>query len=248
MKNHIISDLHHEFGISSINFDDADILIIAGDLDVGTKGIDWLKKIIKKIPVLYILGNHEYYKGSYPKTLHKIKNVAKGSNIHVLENESITFGNITFHGATLWTDFELYGDPKFYGAMCQQRMNDYRRITLSPSYSKLRTIDTYNIHKQSLYWLDKSLDESTSSLNIVITHHAPSLKSIPDELKDDYISAAYASDLENFILKHKPDYWIHGHIHQPAEYTIGNTTILCNPHGYIDEKYNGYNPNLIINL
>lgn len=26
-------------------------------------------------------------------------------------------------------------------------------------------------------------------------------------------------------------YWIHGHIHTPCQYNIGNTKIICNPHG-----------------
>lgn len=34
----------------------------------------------------------------------------------------------------------------------------------------------------------------------------------------------------------------------PIEYTIGNTTILRNPHGYINEKYNGYEPKFILEL
>jgi len=248
MKIQIISDLHHEFGISNMNFNEADLLIIAGDLNIGIKGIQWLKDNIKEIPVIYILGNHEYYKGSYPKTLNKIKESALKSNIHVLENESVIIKDIKFHGTTLWTDFSLFGNPEFYGEMCQQQMNDYKQIRKDPSYSKLRTIDTYNIHKESLRWLEHSLNKSDSFINIVVTHHAPSGKSIPPELKGNYLSYAYASDLENFILKYQPSYWIHGHIHTPLDYLIGKTNVICNPHGYIDEKYNGYNPELIIDI
>ncbi|MCS3528687.1 hypothetical protein [Chryseobacterium sp. JUb7] len=43
-------------------------------------------------------------------------------------------------------------------------------------------------------------------------------------------------------------YWIHGHIHTPCRYRIGETEIICNPHGYIDEKYNGYDKELIIEV
>lgn len=248
MKIQIISDLHHEFGISLLDFNDIDLLIVAGDLDIGVKGANWLKENISNITVIYVLGNHEYYKGSYPKTLYKIQETVKHSNIHVLENESIIINDITFHGATLWSDFELYGNPGVYGSMCQTRMNDYKQIRLYPSYSKLRSIDTYSIHKASLRWLDDSLRNTTTAKNIVVTHHAPSPKSIPHEFKDDFLSAAYASNLEPFILEHQPNYWIHGHIHEPTEYSIGKTKIICNPHGYIDEKYNGYNSKLVISL
>ncbi len=248
MKIQIISDLHNEFGISNMKFEDIDMLIIAGDLDLGTKGISWLKEFVKNIPVIYVLGNHEYYRGSYPKTLTRIKSESDGTNIHVLENESIAINGITFHGATLWTDFELFGNPQVYGSICQQRMNDYRLIRLDPAYSKIRSVDTYRIHKESLNWLEKSLSMSDTLFNIVVTHHAPSTQSIPDEFKEDLISSAYASNLESIILKYKPDYWIHGHIHTPMDYKIGETRIICNPHGYIHEKYNGYNPSLVIEM
>ncbi|WP_449435670.1 hypothetical protein [Pedobacter steynii] len=50
------------------------------------------------------------------------------------------------------------------------------------------------------------------------------------------------------ISKYSPLYWIHGHIHTPARYKIHQTEIICNPHGYLDEKYNGYNKELIIEI
>ncbi|SKC08397.1 Predicted phosphoesterase [Sphingobacterium nematocida] len=248
MRIQIISDLHQEFGRSELEFDKADLLILAGDTNIGTKGIEWVKNSVKDIPVIYILGNHEYYKGSYPKTLNKIKDASKGTNIVVLENDRFDFNGIRFHGATLWTDFSLFGDPVKYGIMCQGKMNDYRMIRRDPSYSKMRSIDTFRLHQFSRLWLEDSLEESTSFRNIVVTHHAPSLKSIPTEFKNDYLSAAYASDMEEMITRFQPEYWIHGHIHTPIKYEIGATKIICNPHGYIDEKYNGYEKELIIEL
>ena len=248
MKIQIISDLHHEIGRSELNFNNADLLILAGDTNLGTKGIDWIKTKIKNIPVIYILGNHEYYKGSYPKTLNKIKEAAKDSNILVLENQRLEISGIRFHGATLWTDFSLFGNPIKYGILCQDKMNDYKLIRRDPSYSKMRTIDTFKLHQFSKTWLEESLEESKAFRNIVVTHHAPSQKSIPEEFKNDYLSSAYASNLEDFIHKHQPEYWIHGHIHTPIKYEIGETKIICNPHGYIDEKDNGYEKELIIEL
>ena len=49
-------------------------------------------------------------------------------------------------------------------------------------------------------------------------------------------------------MEQQPQYWIHGHIHTPSEYKIGNTQIICNPHGYIMEPYNGYKKELIIEV
>ncbi len=247
MKVQIISDLHQEFGITEVDFKQADLVIFAGDTNLGIKGIEWIKKQIKNTPVIYILGNHEYYKGSYPKTLNKIREAATDSNIFVLENESLELEGIRFHGATLWTDFSLFGNPVTYGMLCQSKMNDYKMIRRDPSYSKMRSIDTFILHQQSRKWLEESL-ASSSMRNIVITHHAPSIQSVPETYKEDYLSAAYASDLEDLVLNYQPEYWIHGHIHTPANYRIGATNVICNPHGYIDEKYNGYEKELIIEL
>lgn len=248
MKIQIISDLHQEFGISDFNFERSDVVILAGDTNLGTKGIEWVKKEIPHKPVIYILGNHEYYKGSYPKTLNKIIEAAENTNIFVLENKAVEFDGVRFHGSTLWTDFSIFGNPVKYGMICQGEMNDYKKIRKDPSYSKIRSIDTYEIHQSSRTWLEKSLATSGSCKNIVVTHHAPSIKSVPGKFLNDPIMSAYASDLEEMILKYKPLYWIHGHIHTPVRYKLFETEIICNPHGYTDEKYNGYEKELIIEL
>jgi len=104
------------------------------------------------------------------------------------------------------------------------------------------------MHHQSLKWLQASLESSATEKNIVVTHHAPSIKSIPAQLKEDIVTSAYASNLEAVILKYQPQYWIHGHIHVPIKYELGDTTVLCNPHGYMSEPYNGFDKNLIIEI
>lgn len=248
MKIQIISDLHQEFGLTDLSFDHADVVVLAGDVNLGTKGIEWIKTKIPDKPVIYVLGNHEYYKGSYPKTLNKIKDAAQNSNVFVLENSFVDIDGIRFHGTTLWTDFSLFGNPMHYGFICQNGMNDYKQIRRDPSYSKMRSVDIFKIHQLSKVWLTESLESSEGLKNIVVTHHAPSIRSVPEQYKEDPLTSAYASDFEDFIIKQKPLYWIHGHIHTPCRYRIGETEIICNPHGYIDEKYNGYDKELIIEV
>ncbi|MFN3021145.1 metallophosphoesterase [Chryseobacterium sp. TY3] len=210
------------------------------------KELSGLRQKSKNIPVIYILGNHEYYKGSYPKTLNKIKSAAENTNIHVLEDSFLDIEDIRFHGCTLWTDFALFGNSVEAGMYCQPKMNDYKMIKRDPSYSKMRTVDTFKIHQFSKHWLNESLENSTKEKNIVVTHHAPSLLSVPDNFKNDLLTSAYASNLDDFITKHQPDFWIHGHIHAPSRYSIGKTEVICNPHGYLDDPDNGYDRELII--
>jgi predicted phosphodiesterase len=229
MKIQVISDLHREFGFMDLSFHNADVVILAGDVDLGTKGIDWIKSAITDVPVIYVLGNHEYYKGSYPKTLNAIRNSASDTNVHVLENKSVTIDDVTFHGATLWTDFALMGDSRINGSICQEKMNDYKMIRRDPAYSKLRSIDTYVMHQQSLKWLHSSLESS-------------------EHFKTNILSSAYASNRESMISQYQPQYWIHGHIHTPTNYQVGETKVICNPHGYMNEPYNGYEKELMIEI
>jgi Icc-related predicted phosphoesterase len=68
--------------------------------------------------------------------------------------------------------------------------------------------------------------------SVVVTHHAPSFRSISPEFAKSPLNPGFASDLEKFILKHSPEIWIHGHIHESADYQIGKTRVVCNPLGY----------------
>lgn len=248
MRVQIISDIHLEFEIRKFDFSGCDLLILAGDVYLGTGGFTWISEKVKDIPVIYVLGNHEYYKNAWPKLLHEIKESAKGTNIHVLENDSVCIEGITFHGATLWTDFALFGNPEIARFESQYCMNDYKLIRCDPSYSKLRASDTQRMHNESLRWFQKSLGESTTETNVVVTHHAPSIKSIQEKDRNELISASFTSNLEDFIDKTKPDLWIHGHIHAASDYFIGKTRVICNPVGYPAENVKGYKENFIIEI
>jgi len=246
MKIQILSDIHLEFGSREFDFSEADLLILAGDIHLGTKGLEWILNKVQHIPVLYVLGNHEYYKNAYPKLLYKLKNMANDTNVHILEKDSIEINGVTFHGTTLWTDFELFGNAMTAGYECQQKMSDCKMIRRSPSYSKMRSIDLHLLHSESLKWLSESFATSKTKHNVVITHHAPSIQSIPKQYKNDLVSAGYASNLEDFIRANKPDLWIHGHIHTASDYRIGQTRIICNPAGYPDDIVKGFKKNFII--
>ena len=247
MKARILSDLHIEFADLTVHDDDVDLVIAAGDIHLGLKGIHWLLETYSK-PIVYVLGNHEYYKGVYPKTLNKMREASEGTHLHLLENDSIQLGEIAFFGCTLWTDFNLFGNPEVAGYSAQQVMNDFKKIRRLPNYSKLRSVDAAIIHKRSITWLDQALKASEAKYKVVVTHHAPSKLSLPERRQDRLDSAAYASNLDAFIEEHQPDLWCHGHIHHCADYQIGNTRVIANPRGYPDEPNLAFNVNHSIDL
>jgi Icc-related predicted phosphoesterase len=248
MKILVLSDLHIEFEAFQIDFSAVDVVILAGDIHIKEHGFKWAADNIKDIPVIYILGNHEFYGKAYPKLISSIKESASNSNIHILEKDILTIDGINFLGCTLWTNFELFGDPRIAGFECQQVMTDFKKIRLSPKFSKLRSIDVAAIHRQSISWLSDELERLDKQTNIVITHHAPSQKSLPEEHKENVISSAYASNLEHLIQKYNPKYWIHGHLHNSSDYQIGETQVICNPRGYPKETNSAFDGRYIINI
>lgn len=248
MKIQLLSDLHLEFKALTLSDSEADAIVLAGDIDIGTKGLDWARATFPDKPIIYVLGNHEYYRHTYPKLVREFLAAAKDTNVHVLENQALTLGDVTFHGATLWTDFELFGDPRIAGHECQQSMTDFKKIRREPGYSKLRSIDVALIHKRSLAWLKESVAQSTSRHNVIVTHHAPSLQSVPAHYKDDMLTAAYASNLKQIITDLAPDAWLHGHLHNSSDYWIKNCRVVCNPRGYPHECNPDFDPALLIEV
>ena len=99
------------------------------------------------------------------------------------------------------------------------------------------------LHSQAIERLAHHVIEG----GVVITHHAPSSKSIHPKYwnNDNY---AYFSDLEEFILRRKPALWVHGHTHHTFDYMIGGTRVVCNPVGYRGHEVTGYRKNLVIEI
>lgn len=248
MRVRILSDLHLEFGEFTLPEAPADLVILAGDVHVKRNPVPWILQNFPELPVLYIAGNHEFYGEKFPRQLEKLHEEAAGTNIRFLENESFELGGYRFFGCTLWTDMELFGDVQASSIEASALMNDYRRIRHSPSYRKLRPADTRARHILSLQAIEAFLTDGDARRSIVVTHHAPSIHSLPPRRRTHPLSCAYASHLDDFIKLHQPPLWVHGHIHHSQDYRIGETRILSNPHGYIDEPNANFDPLLTVEL
>lgn len=77
-KFKLVSDLHLEFYKEGdevyrppVEKDDANtVLLLAGDIHVGTKALPWIEEMTKRYRhVVYVLGNHEFYGQEWYKTL-----------------------------------------------------------------------------------------------------------------------------------------------------------------------------------
>jgi len=246
MKIAIISDLHLEFYGSDFlkRLDrilktkpdpECDTLVLAGDilllrwaaaLSVFDKFFEYFDTI------LFVPGNHEYYRFSikegrekitsiqehYAKALKKFGYLDDFKNGFFIDN-----GSQAVFGGTLWfPDNFLVQENKQY-------LTDYRAI---------RDIqDVYGINAESKVYLTTPAANYEGS--IIISHHAPSYKSVNPKYYGHPLNCFYANNLDDWIIKNKPKMWIHGHMHDKVDYMIGETRIVSNP---IDYPQHGFNP------
>lgn len=248
MRLHILSDLHMEFAPFIAPLSGADAVILAGDISTGVKGFKWALTTFTNCPVIYVLGNHEFYGQKLQKLFEQLKEMAKGTNIQILGNGVFTLGDVTFLGATLWTDFALNGDPVASEVVAQTGMNDYRRIRTLPRYSRLKPSETRRFHLESRRWLEEQVFARNGEKIVIVTHHAPSPQSIPPSFQESAFNPSFASDMTRFITQSKAKLWIHGHIHSHSDYTVGSTRILANPRGYPGESKTGFDPGLVVEV
>ena len=249
MRIHVVSDLHQEFGEVPLPRVDCDCVVLAGDVSTKTNGLKWILREIKDVPVIYICGNHEFYGENYPSLFNKLREQSRGTNVHFLENESVAIGGVRFFGSTLWTDMALMGDWMDGAAVAEPEMNDYKKARNSlRRYKHLSPRDTRLAHLASVLALRDFLSSGEPRTSVVVTHHAPSLLSLPERRRTEPISCAYASHLDILIREFQPKLWIHGHIHHSNDYQIGETRILANPRAYPDAPNKGFIPDLTVEI
>ena len=221
------------------------ILILAGDIDEikkneNTRLTKYLEECSNRfLKVIYILGNHEYYKSQFNSALTKLKSRSSHiKNLHILNNETLEIGNVTVIGSTLWTDFNSHDVYLISKATERSGLRDFKKIKMK-SLSGYRSLHPTDVIKEffvSKTFVFKEIEKAKNKGNIVIviTHHAPSLKSCLGTEFD----GAYGTNLENEIADFFPDFWIHGHVHQSHKYVLGKTVVLCNPRGYYPSDVN----------
>lgn len=255
MKIQLASDLHLEFYNDNDLFDlynndclalvedtGADVLLLAGDVTTPgsfkyhTKFFDTMCNRFKT--VVYITGNHEYYNGDIINMDADLKNFSKAtSNLFVLTHEnSFKVSGTLFVGGTLWTDF--MNEDQFVMQQAYSQMNDYRLITMGGTY--FSPMDSVNLFHKFLSNIEATIEDEKGNYDklVVMTHHAPHPQSISAKYVGNELNGAYFTDLRFIMNKHKPDLWVHGHVHSSFDYAHGSTRIVCNPFGYLGYETN----------
>jgi Icc-related predicted phosphoesterase len=238
----------------------ADQMAIANGTGLGRRQMtaqrfrDFFKRCSFQFPhVIYIMGNHEFYNGKFYAGIDYMREeCAKYPNVYMLEQDTKIIDDVVFVGGTLWTDMNKR-DPLTMHAI-EGMMNDFRIIRNDQrNYAPMSALDVAIRHDRTLAYIKLIVQEHKDKKCVVVGHHTPSFQSVHDLYKDQYLmNGGYHSDLSEFIMDHPQiKLWTHGHTHNPFDYVLGETRVVCNPRGYENDGYSensGWDPEKVVEV
>ena len=253
MKIQIVSDLHTEFhddgGTKLVQQlidakDDADILIIAGDIGniravkqgpLFLSSVEILKMLSNHWDhVVFCLGNHDYYHSDILTVHTQMAELCQEiPNLHWLNKERVVINNQGFIGCTMW-----FKEPRGHMAL-RRKMTDFHAIFKIEDW-------VFSRNRESVMFLENN----TKQGDIVVTHHMPSERCVAPRFVGSMINCYFVCDVEHVMKKCRPKMWIHGHTHDCFDFMLHDARIVCNPFGYIHEQNwrNGFEFGKIIDL
>lgn len=250
----IAQDLHDHIAADFSPYSNGALADLGRKMQRVARFRDFLKRCSFQFPhTVYVAGNHEFYHGKFFDSIDHLRaECAQFPNIYFLERDTKVIDDVTFIGATLWTDMNK-GDPLTMHAI-EGMMNDFRIIRNDKrEYARMSARDVVDRHARTLQYFRSVLAEQHDKKFVVVGHHSPSFQSVHESYKNEYLmNGGYHSDLSEFILDHPQiKLWTHGHTHHPFDYVIGETRVVCNPRGYESDGYSedsGWNPNIVLEV
>ena len=250
MKIQLLSDLHNEFyrpdNPPEIEQTSADVIVLAGDIDVGLDGVVWASNEAERLGkrILYVAGNHEFYHQDIA-LLDKMRQVAAKSEwVDLLENDRLVIDGVRILGCTLWTDYQAIGDRKANMEVVQRSLNDHRMVSYGGRI--FLPEDALEIHQKSRAWLEDVLSQPFDGVTVVITHHGPHMLCQHPDFPMGAIGTAFLSDLSDLV--ELVDVWCFGHTHANVDDKVGKCRLVSNQRGYPGEGVSGYNPVFVIDV
>lgn len=241
LRVQLASDLHLEMfrrvfkdatRVERLGPDRADVLVLAGDIHNGVEAVrrfaDW------PIPVLFVPGNHEFYEHLVHPTVDALREACRGTQVHLLACDTHVWHGVRFLGCTLWTDYALSGDgvrKTLAMQACERLMVDHRVIKgLDNKRRRFMPEDALAIHERERAWLLGALGEVHEGPTVAITHHGVHPKSVHPRFAHHPGNPGFISNLGAALRL--ADLWIHGHVHDSFDYTVGATRVVVNPGSY----------------
>ena len=234
MKIRVLSDLHLELHDWDPPDVEADIIVLAGDIHSGARGVEWARRQFPLMPILYVPGNHEFYGRDMQETLSDLQKAGRRCGVDVLHGRGVAIGGVRFLGATLWTDFALHGSdvPALRRAMSDAKhgISDFSVIRHG-GHGLFRPEHARAMHLEQVHWIREALADEFPGPAVLVTHHLPHPRSIHRRYWGSSLNPSFASDLSH-MMGPPVAVWIHGHTHESCDYVEEGTRVVCNPRGY----------------
>ncbi len=237
MKIRLISDVHHEFYEDEALYQNKgeDVLVIAGDLHVGHQNVLSSLRKFGNVPIIYTPGNHEYYRTSIKEFDYHLRAFTRDTNIHFLNPGFTKIADVTFIGATLWTNFRNDAIAKM---VSDRNISDFWRI------HRFSTDECVALHTEHFKFISEAYNKLPGK-KVIVTHFLPAIECISEQFKGpDLLNYYFANDHADFIQNISTT-WLFGHTHDNIDITINDTRLIANPYGY--NKNNNYKE-MIINV
>jgi len=213
----------------------ADLLICAGDWDMGLNTSSWNDKVIRaqEKEMIKVPGNHDFWCTSATgnKTVEQWVAYYKSlenKNISYLINETKIIDGIAFIGSTLWSDFKK---DDLIVKMDSKISKDYEKIYTGEN-QLIESHDIYEKHIEARNFIIGELEKHSDKKCVVITHFPPSI-SCNISHRITHVSYYWTGQMEDIISMFQPVLWISGHMHNFFDKMMGDTRVIINPAGKV---------------
>lgn len=279
MKIQLLSDLHLEAHPHWMPtpLPGADLLVLAGDVgsyqtgsllqdqDFGLGRFSPLQGW--PTPVVFVPGNHEYDTFDFDVAHDRLRATCVRLGMHWLERETLVLDGVRLVGTTLWTDFDALSPqapakPQTGGQpdinLLAQQLTAREKAFRAANYYLKKTQTTRGgapwlaegLRAQALVcqaWLRSTLAQPFAGPTVVVTHFAPSLRSADPRYGMVPGTAGFCNALDDLLPQ--AQLWLHGHLHAPSDYRVGDCRVVANPLGYARKNEQaGYNADLLIEI
>jgi predicted phosphodiesterase len=206
---------------------DVDYTIIAGDIvsDIIDR-MHLVNAFLKDIPnVIYVPGNHDFWNRGIDEVylFFELQNIQAK---HILNNEELTLENgLKIFGGTMWFKEE----PKMF-----------ERFGMWPDFRFIK-------NRKSIFSENKDFVNKLGAVkpDVIISHHMPSPLSIAPEWLYENTNCFFLNNIENIVIEKAPKLYVHGHTHNPFDYFLHETRVVCNPFGYPGELIFNWEPKVV---
>jgi len=248
-----------EYFIPADERDKESVLVLAGDV---TSKVDQAAKFVaalehRFITVIYVPGNHEYYKHIYqdwPDKIYEQFHLHGVENTKCPGNDVRTFmvDGVKFITGTLWGECSTRPDYNEDLSRCIADFHwigvrEYGREDLYMTPTVMRRIS--GEHKKLIR---DELARAKEDKVIVVTHHLPTYDAVSLRFRVSTTNGAFVNRCDDIIAPNEcPNMWLFGHTHDHQEFVKDGILFCANPVGYRSEwgtNYNSYNEHMFIEI